>query len=147
MLESSGAVKTGPFPGAGTTPDQVLKNKNTGGGGELPGQPGFIVQLLETFGCSFFVLKSSTLGRRKCTPSQPAPSCPAMLGHGADVYFCALSSLSLCLFFSNLPQRVPTCISYSDFKSFWNPGMKAIAFINHFPQFLCVHSVRPLNAG
>lgn len=53
MLESSGAVKTGPFPGAGMTPDQVLKNKNTAGGGEHPSQSGFIVQLLETFGWIF----------------------------------------------------------------------------------------------
>ena len=73
MLESSGAVKTGPFPGAGMTLDQVLKNKNTGGGGELPGPSGFIVQLLETFGCIFFCFKIIHF-REKEVYTQPASS-------------------------------------------------------------------------
>lgn len=61
-----------------------------------------------------------------------------------SIFVLSVPYLSAFFFFKSPSES--SYMYYSDFKSFWNPGMKAITFINHFPQFLCVHSVRPLNA-
>lgn len=89
---------------------------------------------------SIFCQKSSTFWRRKYTPRQPAPSCPATLGHGLESIFvfsvphifCLL--FCCCLLFLN-PLSVLSHASVIPIRAIWNPGMKAIVLTNHLLQF------------
>lgn len=78
----------------------------------------------------FFVLKSSAFWRRKCPPGRQP--CPAAAQAGLQsILVLSVPYLLLLLFFKS-----PQC-SYTHelfrVKPFWNPGMKAISFINHLP--------------
>lgn len=109
---------------------------------ELPGQPGFVTEILKDFSC-IFCFKIIHFLEKEVYSQPAAPSCPAMLRHGAEVYFRALSSLSFCLKKKNTQKTKlppPSSCTHKLFrvKPFWNPGTKAISSINHLlPTPLC----------
>lgn len=67
--------------------------------------------------------------------SQPASSIlPSDAQHGAGLFSCSQFPIFFCFFFFFLnPPQSSYMYKLFRFKPFWNPGTKAISFINHLP--------------
>lgn len=89
----------------------------------------------------FSVLKSSAFWRRKYTPSRQLHPAQCRSGTGLSLFSC--SQFPIFLLLKKKKKKIPPPSSFTHklirFKPFWNPGTKAISFINHLlPTPLCL---------